>query len=331
MKCETADLLVPTCGALWGVAPAAHTAIDRLDALRSFDDLAAKPQMIFHGYHRGRELFPTPTELAIAHDPVVPRVLFLNWKPTGATWAQIAAGDPSTDFYLDELAQHMRATLAEPFFFTMHHEPENDVIVEEGSGMTATDYAAAFRHVVLRLRADGVDNLISTMCFMAYVQWNTQPWFEQLYPGDDVVDWISWDIYAYSDPGYGYGDFAEMLNRRSGSRPGWPGFYNWAAKTFPDKPLMVAEWGVWYSQDNPGHVAAFFDSARLQLELFPRVKAYVYFESPNAEGRDSRVQTTPDGLQSFQRFSHHPAFDVALSTRGTVTTSPRGEGASPTP
>ena len=142
----------------------------------------------------------------------------------------------------------------------MHHEPENDVRTKVTSGMTAKDYADAFRYVVKRLRSDGVTNMITTMVYMAYVPWNTKSWFEDLYPGDDVVDWIGWDAYAYSDPGYGHGDFAEMMNRRSSEHPDWPGFYTWAAQTFPTKPLMVAEWGVWYSAANPDHQSEFFDA-----------------------------------------------------------------------
>ncbi|WP_203908320.1 CBM96 family carbohydrate-binding protein [Rhizocola hellebori] len=312
VECVAGERLVPSCGALWGVAPGAHTSQDRTQALADFEERAGKPQMIYHAYHRGRELFPTAAEVAIARDAANPRILFLNWKPTGATWGQIAAGDPATDAYLDQLAAHIKANLSEQFFFTMHHEPENDVVDRAGSGMTAKDYSSAFRHVIQRLRANGVANLVSTMCYMAYIPWNVQPWFGDLYPGDDVVDWVSWDIYAYSEPGHGFGDFAEMMNRRASNEPAWPGFYNWAARTFPDKPLMVAEWGVWYSAKNPRHHADFFDSARLQLELFPRVKAYVYFETPNAEGRDSRVQNTTAGLRSFQQFSNHPAFAVKL-------------------
>jgi hypothetical protein len=311
-ECVVGDRLVPTCGALWGVAPGAHTSKDRIEALKEFDALAKKPQLIYHAYHRGQELFPTAAEIAAARNPDNPRLLFLNWKPLGVTWAEIADSDSSTDTYLDKLAAHIKKNFPEQFFFTMHHEPENEVRAKSGSGMTAKDYAAAFRYVVKYLRAKGVSNVVTTMCYMAYIPWNTQPWFEDLYPGDDVIDWVSWDIYAYSDPGYGFGDFSEMMNRRSGSRPGWPGFYNWAATTFPSKPLMVAEWGVWYSRENKGHQAKFFDSARLQLELFPRVKAYVYFETPNAEGRDSRIHNTSAGQRAFQKLSDHPAFNVIL-------------------
>lgn len=309
-ECVVGPRLVPECGALWGVAPGAHTRRDRGDALLDFEELVGKPQLIYHAYHRGDQIFPTPEQIALARDPANPRILLLNWKPLGVTWAQIAKGDRQTDGYLHQLAEHIKRTFPEPFFFTVHHEPENDVREHSYSGMRATDYAAAFRYVIKFLRAQGVTNLVSTMCYMAYTPWNVKPWFDDLYPGDDVVDWVAWDIYAYSDPGYGFGDFAEMMNRDAGDEPGWPGFYNWAARTFPDKPLMLAEWGVWFSGRNPDHHATFFESARLQLELFPRVKAYVYFESPDAEGRDSRVHNTALGLDAFQRFSDHPAFTV---------------------
>ncbi|MBV1849656.1 endoglucanase [Catellatospora sp. NEAU-YM18] len=307
--------LVPTCGALWGVAAGAHTRQNRIEALYEFERRTARRQVIYHAYHRGTELFPTAEELSITKDPQQRRILFLNWKPR-ESWGQIAAGDRGTEAYLDRLATHIKGSLTEPFFFTMNHEPENDVVNRPGSGMTATDYAGAFRHVVLGLRQRGVTNLVSVMCYMAFVPWNVKGWFEQLYPGADVVDWVAWDTYAYSEPGYGYGDFAEMMNRVSGSRKDWPGFYNWAATSFPDKPLMLGEWGVWHSSRNPQHQAKFFDSARLQLESFPRLKAMVYFESPSAEGRSSMIDDTPAGLASFQLFSQHPAFDVNTDPLG---------------
>jgi hypothetical protein len=294
------------------VAPGAHTAEDRTVSLTNFEKQAGRPQMVYHAYHRGTELFPTPSEIALARDPDNPRVLFLNWKPLGATWAEIAAGDPQIDRYLDRLVEYIKRVYPEQFFLTVHHEPENDVKDYPGSGMTAKDYAAAFRYVIKYVRAQGLTNAVATMSYMAYVPWNVKPWFEDLYPGDDVVEWVAWDIYAYSDPGYGYGDFAEMMNRRSGNRTDWPGFYNWAAKRFPDKPLMVGEWGLWYSYNNPDHPAKFFESARLQLQMFPRVKAYIYFETPNDEGLDSRIHHTWAGLREYQKLSQHPAFDVVL-------------------
>jgi hypothetical protein len=306
----TGDKLVPTCGALWGVAPGAHTSTPRHLALRDFETKTGRPQAVYHSYHRGTELFPTPEEVAIARD----RVLFLNWKPRGASWARIAAGDPATERYLDRLAMHIRHTLTAPFFLTVHHEPENDVQPREGSGYTAKDYAAMFRHVIGGLRERGVHNLVSVMVHMAYIKWTTQSWFEDLYPGDDVVDWVGWDVYAYSEPGHGHGDFAEMMNRRSSDKPSWPGFYNWAAARHPDKPLMLGEWGVWHSPKNPGHQAYFFDTVAKQIALFPRVKALVYFDTPaDQRGKDSRVDRTQQGLSAYRVLGQERMFQVRVT------------------
>lgn len=307
--CRVGSALVPDCGVLWGVAPAGHTTVSRTDAIKGFEAKTGRQQALLHTYHRGEQLFPTAEEISLARNGGSPRLLFLNWKPYTTSWAGVANG--KMDGYLDRLAGYIRRTFPERFFFTMNHEPEDDVVDRPGSGMTARDFAAAFRHVVLRLRAHGVTNMVTAVCYMAYVPWNTKPWFEQLYPGDDVIDWVSWDAYAYSDPGYGHGDFAEMVNRRSATHPSWPGFYNWAAAKFPDKPLMLAEWGVWYSADNPGHQAVFYDSVARQIELFPRIKAMMYFDTPSQEqGRDSRVDRTAAGLRAYRRLGTSPIFAV---------------------
>jgi hypothetical protein len=314
-RCQAdAKLLVPNCGVLWGVAPAARTSRDRSDALQEFEQRTGRPQAVYHAYHRGTELFPTAEEIAIAHDADHPRLLFLNWKPTGVSWARIARGDQRTDAYLDRLAGHIKSTFTEPFFFTVHHEPSNDVRPHPAAGRTADDYAKMYRHVIERLRGDGVTNLVSTMVYLAYPRQATRPWFADLYPGDDVVDWVAWDVYAYSRyGGYGFGDLVEMMNRDADEDGSWPGFYVWAAQQHPGKPLMVSEWGLWYSRRNPRHQARFFTQARDQLRLFPRIKGLLYFETPNnAKGMDSRVDRTTDGLRAFRALARDPSFDVRL-------------------
>lgn len=314
-QCTVGTRLVPTCGILWGVAPGARTERRGIRALAEFERKTGRHQAIFHGYHRGvRQMFPTEQEMAIAREPGRKRILLLNWKPETTTWAKIAKGDRRTDEFLDRLAVHLRDNFPERFFFAVHHEAEDQVRERPGSGYTARDYAAMFRHVVKRLRAKGATNVVTVLVHMAYVPHTTKSWFRHMYPGDDVVDWIGFDTYSYSDPGYGHGDFAELLNRRSASKPGWPGFYNWVSRRHPSKPLMIAEWGVWFSKRNPDHMAEFYREVGEQIADFPGIKAMVHFETPaNHKRQDSRVDSTPAALREYRRLGRLPVFQVSLS------------------
>jgi hypothetical protein len=312
--CRTGVKLVPTCGVLWGVAPGAFTEERGARALAAFEEKTKRHQDVYHAYHKGiKQLFPTKAEIAIARQHGKPRILFLNWKPAAASWAAIASGDPKTDAFLDREAAYINRNFPEQFFFAVHHEAEDNVREKAGSGYTAEDYAAMFRHVVERLRARGVNNLVTVLVHLAYVPHTSQKWFDALYPGDDVVDWIGFDTYAYSDPGYGNGDFAELLNRRSERKPLWPGFYNWAVRKHPDKPLMVAEWGVWSSKKNPEHKAEFYREVGRQIGRFPNIRALIHFDTPhNQEGRDSRVDITPQALAAYRWLGRLPIFRVEV-------------------
>jgi hypothetical protein len=311
-RCRTGRLLVPTCNVLWGVAPGAHTESRGASALAAFERKTGRTQAIYHAYHGGiRQLFPTEQEIAIARQPGRHRILFLNWKPESASWAAIARGDRRTDAFLDRLAVHIKKTYPEQFFFAVHHEGENDVREKAGSGYTARDYAAMYRHVIKRLRAHGVNNIVSVLVHMAYVKHATQSWFNSMYPGEDVVDWIGFDTYAYSDPGYGHGDFAEVFNRRIES---WPGFYNWALTRHPGKPLMIAEWGVWSSKRNTAYKVDFYRELGQEIRRFPKIRAMVQFETPhNQKGQDSSVDSTPAALQAYRNLGKLPIFQVAVA------------------
>jgi hypothetical protein len=315
--CHTGAELVPTCGVLWGVAPGAHTESRGASALAAFERKTGRHQAIYHAYHGGtRQLFPTPQEISIAHQKGAPRVLFLNWKPESASWAAIARGDKRTDAFLDRLAVHIKQTFPDKFFFAVHHEGENDVRPRAGSGYTAKDYAAMFRHVVARLRARGVHNMVTVLVHMTYVPHAQQSWFNDMYPGDAYVDWIGLDVYAYSTPGYGHGDFAEVLNRRLSGKRSWPGFYTWAVSRHPSKPLMIAEWGVWSSNRDTRYKVNFYRDLGSELRRFPRIKAMVQFETPhNKKGQDSSVDSTPQALQAYRALGRLPMFQVAVTTR----------------
>lgn len=308
-SCTLGAKLVPTCDVLWGAAAGGFTDTPRDEALRTWEATSGRPTSIYHTYHSGNELFPTSAEIAMAHQADDPRILMLNWKvAAGTTWAKVAAGDQDTR--IDREAAYLKKTFTDPFFLVLHHEPEDDVKPAAGSGMTAADFAAMFRHTILRLRADGVHNAISVVVYMNYEKWENESWWPQLYPGDDVVDWIGVDTYLNADPGgFHNGDFASMMNRTQ-NKARFPGFYNWATKNHPSKPLVLAEWGVYGSTANK---PAIFNTVLPDLARYPRIKAMVYFDTPKDQGgRNIEIDTTSASTEAFRKIAASPIFAVHL-------------------
>jgi hypothetical protein len=312
-ECTVDAKLVPTCNILWGAAAGGFSETPRDVALRDWEAKSGRTASIYHTYHRGDEQFPTAAEIAMAREVGKPRILFTNWKVDyGSKWADVAAG--KQDARIDRLSAYIKANFTEKFYLTMHHEPENDVNATAGSGMTAKDFAAMFRHVVLRMRANGVDNAVFVMAYMNVEKWNNSPWWYDLYPGDDVVDWLGVDSYINAQPGgFHNADFKNLMDRTTD--PKFPGWYTWATTQHPTKPLMAAEWGVYECRTacDPAEKAKLFDTVLPQLKAMPKIKAIVYFDTASdQQGLDMRIDSTPTALAAFQRVAADPIFKVKL-------------------
>jgi hypothetical protein len=299
-SCGIGPRLVPDRGVWWGATANPLKGESWAESLHNLEGEVGRSFDIAHYYHSSPDLFPTPSEIEAAHEPGHHRILLLNWKPEmGRTWAQVAAGDPVADAAIDREADHLKTTFTEPFFLAIHHEPEDEVQSEPGSGMTAQDYAAMFRHVVERLRADGVHNAVTVLDYHGSVHWGSQPWFDDLYPGDDVVDWLAEDPFILDAHGWD-GSFARALNRTDKSQPGWPGFYKWAHRRHPDKPIMLAEWGVDQALGSEAK-AAVISGVPAALIRFPQVKALVYWNADAVHPvGTTRVDSSPLALRAFQ-------------------------------
>lgn len=308
-NCSVSDKLVPSCAMWWGVAPRVFTSLSMPEALKQAEADAGRPYDMLHRYHTNNELFPTAEEKAAAAEPGRNRMLFLNYKPaTDMTWRQIADG--KADARIDRLANHIRTTYKDKFFLAVWHEPENDVRQTAGSGMTAQDYAAMFKHTVQRLRAGGVTNAVTVVAYMGFPKWGATNWFDALYPGDDVVDWIGWDPYGSGEPETAYmaGDFTKLINRTDGLN--WEGSYNWSVKMHPSKPVMLAEWGVYESAENPTGKAEYYKSVAEQIGRFPKLKALVYFDMPRGPdtGKNTSANSSPSSLAAYRTLGRDPRF-----------------------
>jgi len=224
--CGFSTTLVPNCGRWVGVAPLAHTGEAIQTALPKEETFAGRTVDIVHVYHTNDQLFPTSAERAVALQTGHQRLLLENWKPaTDMSWAAVASG--RADARIDRLAKYINATYRHHFFLDIWHEPENDVNPAANSGYTAADYASMYRHVVSRLRSDGVTFAVTVMNYMGFVNWTKQSWFAQLWPGDSYVDWVATDPYGTgaATSSYTATNFPTLVNRPvAGS---FPGFYSW--------------------------------------------------------------------------------------------------------
>ena len=310
--CTVNTKLVPSCNILWGAAAGGFTSAPRDQALKDWEAKSGRTASIYHTYHVGDELFPTTSEIAMASDATKPRLLLTNWKvAAGTTWAAVATG--KQDARIDRLAAYLKANYTGKFFMAIHHEPENDVNPTTGSGMTAKDYANMFRHTVQRLRADGATNVVFVLAYMSYEKWFNASWWGDLYPGDDVVDWIGVDAYLTSGPtAFHNAGFSDLMDRTTSTS--FPGFYAWATTKHPAKPVMLAEWGVY--ENTAGDLTvkpAHFTTVLPDLTRYPALKAMVYFDAPTVQsGLDSRIDSSPAALAAFKKIAADPRFNVRI-------------------
>jgi beta-mannanase len=302
--CLIGAKLVPTCGAYLGVAANPLGGETYEQAMLNWENRIGRTADIFHFYMRGQStLFPTPSQIARAREPGSERLLLLNWRPT-ITWRSIADG--AADDYLRRVAAHIVSDFNEPFMLTLHAEMEAEVNDTPGSGMTAVDFRDFFRHTVDVLRANGATNVVFVIDYIGAPNWGDKEWFEQLYPGDSYVDWIAEDPFAFGKPPIWLSDFGGMVDRVQ-NPPGskWKGFYSWATRTHPGKPLMLAEWGVDEAEDYPGYKADFFKHTVQQMRRFPMIRALVYWDDPDAPTvGETRIDSSTSSLSAFRAMAN---------------------------
>jgi hypothetical protein len=319
-QCTISAKLVPSCGVLWGAAvnPEWDKGEDWDSAFSAFTTQTGRPLDVAHRFYAGDQLFPDAGELRRARHPGGAKVFFFNWKPAPELdFAAVAGG--AVDDRIDREAAYLNQHVKSPFFLTINHEPENLIDETPGSGNSAADFRAMFRHVVERLRGQGVARMVSVVTYRGNPAYAARPWFEGLYPGDDVVDWIAFDPYVFPASGWDQ-PFPKALDRTSGGPRGWPGFYTWAVRTHPGKPIMLGEWGISQFFDD-SRVVSHIDDVRRTLRTHSSLKALIYW--------DTLEVGTIGPTQMNNRIRRQAFAELASSTE--VTGSPRDPQASSTP
>jgi beta-mannanase len=157
-----------------------------------------------------------------------------------------------------------------------------------------------------------VTNAVNVLAYMGNEKWMSQSWWKDLYPGDDVVDWMGLDSYVSVEPGYyHFGQFGDLLDRQGTTGPG---FYDWAVTNHPAKPMMVAEWGAYDRVGKTADKSAVYNSVLPELAKRPAIKAIVYFDTAHDDqgDRDISINSTANSLASFKKLAANPRFQVKI-------------------
>jgi len=294
-KCTESKTLVSSCGIQTGAYVQPRGGETAESAFKRFERQIGEKQQIVHYYHQGTQLFPSPWEIALSKGG---HRLMLSWKPeNGHTWAQVAKG--AADSYINREARYIKGHYStKRFYLAIHHEPEDEVLPWRGSGYTATDYRQMYRHVEDRFRAEGVKNAVFVMVYMGAQTYVTRPWFKNLWPGARYVDWVAYDPYVTPKTNGQSGGVSWLLNAHWGSK--FPGMYNWLTRRHPHKPIMLAEWGVAEKPGDSTYKADVFIHMASKISDYPKIKAMIYFENPQARSGQVQTDTSRASLNGYR-------------------------------
>lgn len=250
---------------------------------------------LVHSFHRVGALpiaGAGEKKLAIRADTI----MVSNWKPV-TSWGYANGADKTVNAWIDKAAATLKELAPVKVFLTVHHEPENDV----GKFGTPDEYRAMWALVRERFEAAGVDNVVFVMAYMNYPRWNEL--VPELYPGDDVVDWVMFN---------GYGSKA-----RPSYRDNVKGFLHVleGVGDAMSKPLGVIEWGMSakYGLPSLGYIRQATEC--LGEEWMAPLKAHMIFDSPGHErdgglrvGYDAKGRMWKERQDVYNGFANHEVF-----------------------
>ena len=343
--CPVSDLLVNPCRAWLGVAAGGYPQAEddqasqlayaerRLSGPAALNEpsrrtepstlteptAAAAPGQAFDVvrlYHVPGQVTFSETERSYVERPGT--LAFVSWKPD-PVWARAAGGTPAVDARIDAFAASVKGLGPHKIFLSLHHEPENDVskgnCARPAPGAAAgspADYVAMWHHVRERFDAAGVSNVVWAMNYMGYQPWDCL--VPALWPGNDHVDWVTWDPYAPA------GDFVASVSR----------FYDRLEATsdaehdYASKPWGLAEMG---SNTSATVAAGYWDAGRaaVQSDRFPRMKLWSVFDtSVNGGdngglrvGYDDQGELAPREQEAFSAFAEAVRTPAAAPASGS--------------
>ncbi|MCV2393574.1 PKD domain-containing protein [Actinotalea sp. M2MS4P-6] len=259
------DALTPDQGVLVGASVSRQGFATTSDAVDAFEQSIGRKLDLQRWYALwDQDLTTSPVAEAVRRGRTP--VLSISTKRVSGSalgWADVASG--SQDARIREIAAQV-ASFDVPIFLTFSHEPDYTV---RG---TPAEFRAAWRRFVQVFAEQQVTNVVWTW-IVAPTPFAPNPSTasaDELWPGDDVVDWVGVDAYNWAGC------------RGSSGPQSWRSLADGAAgaRDFArahGKPLMLAEYGSVEDAEQPGRKATWLTEAMDTALAWPELKAVLYF------------------------------------------------------
>ena len=286
--CPPAKPLDLRCGALWGITTQEPTqeALDALEGAvgRQFD--------LVYRFHDINDTVPDEQDLAAVESGHLLHISiesqdFSGDQPTGQTWADVAAGK-----YDNQLRQQAKgiALINDPVFMTFDHEVDQPARMALGE---PAEFIAAWRHLHDIYEQEGATNAIWVWVILGWAP--SLHVAATLWPGNDYVDWISWDIYNQSGC------------RGAGIEPGLASSFEQDVRLVstwihdvgprigmdPTKPWMISEAGSVFYPDDAAKTADWYTAIPDVLRANPQIAAVTLWDHDGHLGCDYRFDQDP--------------------------------------
>jgi hypothetical protein len=299
VPCPVTESTRTDCGVLLGITTEQPTtrAVEQAEseARRKFD--------VVYRFHDINDAIPTADEREVVAQG---RLLHVSidarlFAGPRVQWSAVAAGK-----YDAELRRQGRgiASLRSPVFMTFEHEADQPDKQIQGTG---PEFVAAWRHVRDVYRAAGATNAVWVWIMMGTA--DSLGRAAKLWPGNDVVDWIGWNVYNASGCRLGDVDPARYMSFADSATI----FYRWLTRNRlslgidTTKPMMISETGSVLYPD-AARTAAWYTSIPKALRKMPQIKAVSLFDHTGNSVCDYRVSRSSATQEAVSRMAADALF-----------------------
>ena len=222
-------------------------------------------------------------------------ILWFNF-PKGqlGTWRAIANGDH--DEQLAKYAAAVASLAPAGVFVCPWHEPDHQI--DPQNGMSTDDYREMYWRSQKVFAAHNASNAVWAMDYSSQTAFHTGDNIVPLWPGDDAIDWLFFNVFEKEKflpkQGEDYVNLTTTIYERllASSAKG---------SNFTSKPWGIGAFGSHADVPEAGR-ARFLRDAKAHMASFPRLAAYLYYDS-----KDSAI--TAGAMQSaYEEFISAPAF-----------------------